>query len=341
MSDSYRAVALQTTCRTVTACGDAAEARALIRDNIDTIARQVPATIAWTGRDAQLFVLPEYVLTGFPTHESPAEWIARACLVEGGEEYERLGRIAQDNQVFLAGNAYEVDSKFPGLFFQTSFVIDPSGQLVLRYRRLNSMYSPTPHDVWDRYLDLYGLDGVFPVADTAIGKLAAVASEEILFPELTRCVAIRGAEVIVHSTCEIGSPRLTPKNIARRARAIENLVYIVTCNTAGMEGLELPKASADGGSTIVDPRGLVLAEAGQGESVVACAEIDLEDLRRSRRRPGMENLLSRQRFELYAESYQTHSFHPPNTLVNDEPGRDRLIRTQQETIERLAKLGII
>ena len=63
MSDSYRAVALQTTCRTVTACEDAAEARALIRENIEKIARQVPATIAWTGRDTRLFVLPEYLLT--------------------------------------------------------------------------------------------------------------------------------------------------------------------------------------------------------------------------------------------------------------------------------------
>jgi predicted amidohydrolase len=203
------------------------------------------------------------------------------------------------------------------------------------------MYSPTPHDVWDAYVDRYGLDGVFPVATTEIGRLAAVASEEILYPELARCLAMRGAEVIVHSTCEVGSPRDTPKGIARRARAIENLVYVVSANTAGMTGLDLPSASADGGSCVVDFKGRVLAEAGYGESCVAYHDLDLDALRRFRRRPGMENLLSRQRFEAYAESYATHSHHPANNLTGNFPGRQHFIDTQVEVIERLAKKGVI
>ena len=340
-STSYRAVALQTSCTTIAACRDVDEARALIRRNIERIGRQVPPTIAWTGPDTRLVVLPEYVLTGFPMGEGPDEWIARACLTDGCAEYDALGRIAETCKIFLAGNAYEADPNFPGIFFQTSFIIDPSGEVVLRYRRLNSMYTPTPHDVWDRYLDLYGLDGVFPVTTTSIGRLAAVASEEILYPEVTRCLAMRGAEVIVHSTCEVASPRLTPKGIARRARALENLVYVVSCNTARLEGLDLPDASADGGSMIVDYQGQVLAEAGQGESVVASAEIDLAALRRYRRRPGMGNLLSRQRFEAYAESYRRHSFYPANTLSAGFNGRKHFVETQAEVIERLVKDGII
>ena len=232
-------------------------------------------------------------------------------------------------------------ARIGAIFRQTSFIIDPSGAVVLRYRRLNSMYSPTPHDVWDAYVDRYGLDGVFPVARTEIGRIAAVASEEILYPELTRCLAMRGAEVIVHSTCEVGSPRATPKSIARRARAIENLVFVVSANTAGMEGLDLPGASADGGSVVVDYKGKVLAEAGYGESCVAYADIDLEALRRFRRRPGMENLLSRQRFEAYAESYASHSHHPANTMADGFSGKKHFTDTQAEVIERLAKKGVI
>ena len=263
---SYRAVALQTNCRAIAASRDAEEARAMIARNIERIGRQIPPTIAWTGSDTRLVVLPEYVLTGFPIGESPEEWIAKACLSEGCIEYDALGRIAEKNTVFLAGNGYEFDRNFPGIFFQTSFIIDPSGEVILRYRRLNSMFTPTPHDVWDRYLDLYGLDGVFPVASTTIGRLGAVASEEILYPEVARCLAMRGAEVIVHSTCEVASPRLTPKGTARRARALENLLYVISCNTAAVEGIDLPSASADGGSMIVDYQGQVLAEAGQGKA---------------------------------------------------------------------------
>ena len=338
---SYRAVALQTTCRVITATRSTEEARALIGKNIERVGRQIPSTIAWTGPDTRLIVLPEYLLTGFPTRETVDEWIAKACLTDGCREYEALGSIASKNSIFLAGNAYEFDAHFPGIFFQTSFVIDPSGTVVLRYRRLNSMYSPTPHDVWDAYVDRYGLDGVFPVARTEIGRLGAVASEEILYPELSRCAAMRGAEIIVHSTCEVGSPRATPKGIARRARAIENLVYVVSANTAGMDGLDLPGASADGGSCVIDFKGKVLAEAGYGESCVAYADIDLDALRRFRRRPGMENLLSRQRFEAYAESYAEHTHYPANTMVEGFDGRAHFTRTQAAVIEKLSKKGVI
>jgi predicted amidohydrolase len=338
---SYRALALQVTCHSVNQLPNREQARARMRETIERLRRQIPASLAWIGKDARLVVLPEYFLTGFPMGETIEGWSEKACLEPGGPEYEALGRMAQENKIFLAGNAYELDAHFPGLYFQTSFIIDVAGNVALRYRRLNSMFAPTPHDVWDRYLDIYGLEGVFPVARTEIGNLAAVASEEILFPEIARCLAMRGAEILVHSSCEIGSPRPTPKGIAKIARAIENLVYLVSANTGGMEGIDIPGGSTDGGSMIVDYRGQVLAEAGTGESIVAYAEIDVAALRRYRRRPGMDNLLSRQRFELYAESYRQFHFYPANTLLDQQAPRSHFVHTQRETIERLIQEGII
>lgn len=339
--ESYRAVALQLTCHAVNDCTDRAAARERMAAAVERLDVRLGGTLSWVGADARLIVTPEYFLTGYPAGESVAEWRDKACLEVGGPEYEALGRVASRHGVWLAGNAYELDAGFPELFFQTSYVISPAGEVALRYRRLNSLFSPTPHDVWERYLELHGLDGVFPVARTEIGALAAVASEEILFPEVTRAMAMRGAEVIVHSSCEIASPRATPKGIAKRARALENLVYVVSANTAGMEGIPIPAGSADGGSMVVDYQGRVLAEAGPGESVVATAEIDLAALRRYRRRPGMDNLLSRQRFELYAASYSERSWYPPDTLAEDAPSRAHFERTQRLTIERLAELGLI
>ena len=93
-----------------------------------------------------------------------------AALEPEGAEYEALAALAQKHDLFLAGNAYETDRHFPGLYFQASFVIDPAGSTVLRYRRLVSLFAPTPHDVWDRYLDIYGLEGVFPVARKSIQR---------------------------------------------------------------------------------------------------------------------------------------------------------------------------
>jgi len=344
---AYRALALQVACHAVNRCPDRASARARMAAAIDRIGRHVKAAKGFLGQDVRLVVLPEYFLTGYPLGESIPEWADKAALAPDGPEYEALARIANDNDVYLSGNAYETDAAFPGLYFQASFVIDPAGQTVLRYRRLVSMFAPTPHDVWDRYLDRYGLDGVFPVARTSIGRLAAIASEEILYPEIARALALRGAEVFVHSTSEVGSTRLTPKDIAKRARAIENLAYVVSANTGGFLESDLAPGSTDGMSKVVDYLGEVRIEAGFGESAVACAEIDLAALRRYRRRPGMGNLLARQRLELFAPVYGGgNSVHPANTLVGAEgqvvvPQRAQFAATQREVIERLARLGLV
>lgn len=339
--DAYRALALQVTCHAVNYVTDRQEARTLMQQTIARLAQQIAASLAFIGADCRLVVLPEYFLTGFPLREPFAAWAEKACLDMAGPEYEALGAIAQTHRIFLAGNAYELDPQFPDLYFQTCFVIDPSGSVVLRYRRLNSMFTPTPHDVWDRYLDCYGLDGVFPVAKTDIGNLAAIASDEILFPEVARCLAMRGAEVFLHSTSEVYGNERSPKDIAKLSRAIENMAYVISANTAGIAQIPIPLASADGGSKIIDYRGLVLAETATGESMAAFAEIDLAALRRYRRRPGLTNLLSRQRLDLYAESYRQAPGYPANTMLSGEVDRQHFIQTQRQTIEQLADLGVI
>lgn len=339
--ESYRAIALQTKCFAVNRAKNRHEANVIMRQTVERLSKQIFASIAFIGFDTKLVVLPEYFLTSFPLGETIDEWREKACLEIDGEIYEMLAKIAQERKIYLSGNAYELDQNFPELYFQTSFIIAPNGNIVLRYRRLNSMFAPTPHDVWDKYLDIYGLEGVFPVAKTEIGNLACIASEEILYPEIARCLAMRGAEVFCHSSSEIFGMENTPKNVAKLARSYENTAYVVSANSAGIADISIPENSTDGGSKIVDYKGLIIAETGQGESINAFAEIDLAALRRNRRRAGMGNILSRQRFELYAESYLTNSFYPPNSLVDKRAERSHFVETQKSVIERLAEKGLI
>lgn len=337
----YKTLALQTRCDAINKATSRKEAFGMMKDSIKRIGNQVGGSKAFIGPDTKLLVLPEYFLTSFPMGESIAEWQEKACLEENGPIYKLLGEVAEKHAVFLSGNAYELDANFPELYFQTSFIIDPSGELILRYRRLNSMFAPTPHDVWDKYLEIYGLEGVFPVAKTEIGNLACIASEEILYPEIARCMMMRGAEIFLHSSSEVSSPNITQKNVAKMARAIENMAYVVSANSAGIAGIPIPFASTDRGSKIVNYEGLVLAEAASGESMTANATIDLHALRYHRRRIGMSNFIARQRFELYADSYANHHFYPSNTFDEHAVERKRFISQQAETIKRLAEEGII
>ena len=341
----YYACALQVRCDAVNQDRTREAARARMRASLERIDAQIFGTKQWVGQDLALVVLPEYFLTGFPWGESIAQWADKAALALDGPEYESIAGVAQKHEVYLAGNAYELDPNFPGLYFQASFVFAPNGDLVLRYRRLVSLFAPTPHDVWDRYLDLYGLDDVFPVAATTIGRLAAIASEEILYPEIARCHVMRGAEVLLHCSSEAYTTTMPQKRIARLARAVESLAYVVSSNTAGITGVDIPVDSANGGSEIIDYLGNTVVAAGMGETMTAYTRLDIDGLREYRRRPGMANLLSRQAFDLYARSYQQADFRRRNGLLRDGnvivPDRSYFRERQAETIARLTEAGVL
>jgi predicted amidohydrolase len=348
--ERYAALALQISTRCVNSCPDRDSARQRMLENIARIRRSAAGSQGfirqYSGMDTRLVVLPEYSITGFPMAESINEWRDKAAIEREGPEMDALAAIASDLGIYLAVNAYERDRHFPELYFQGCLIVSPAGETVLRYRRLITLSGPSPYDVWDRYLDAYGLDGVFPVAETPLGRLAAIASEEILYPEIARCHAMRGAEVFVHPTSEAASPSVSTKELARRARAMENMAYIVSANSASLEDIPTPAQSTTGMSKVVDYQGQIMAEASPGgESMVANATIDLAALRACRRKTGLTNVLVRQPFQAYAQSYSETEFQPANRLMRaDEvrrPERQDFVRWQQANIERLAKAGII
>jgi len=348
MIQSFTALALQANCPAVNLQGleQARENMLKTIARINGLIRGSKGFIrTFNGTEVRLLVLPEYFLTGFPLQEDIGAWHEKACIDQDGPEYQALAKVAQTNDLFLSGNVYERDENFPGLYFQTSFIIDPAGDVILRYRRLLSMFAPTPHDVLDRYLELYGEDSLFPVVDTEIGRLACVASEEILYPEICRALALRGAEIICHSSSEVSSPQRTPKNTAKLARAYENMVYIVSANSAGISNIPFPSGSTDGHSQVVDFHGAVLGEAGAGESMCGNGEIHLAQLRESRARPGMTNVLARQRLELFAKVYQGESVYPANTLLQGGqckvPDRSHFSETLEASIGKLKRRRII
>ena len=339
--EDYIAIAMQLPCFAINKYPDAKSARVLIEKNIEELGVQIFGAKKFIGEHVRLVVLPEYFMTSYPTRESILEWRDKACISKDDSIFEKLGGLCVKNDIFLSGNYYESDPNFPDFYFQSSFILNNKGKMILNYRRLNSMYSVTPHDVLDKYIDLYGYESLFPVVDTELGKLACVASEEILYPEVSRCLMMRGAEVLLHSSSEIGSATPSKKNIAKQARAIENMAYVISANSAGIsEGLVL-KDSTNGHSQIVHYEGHLLSEALVGESIVANANIHIEALRTYRSRTSMKNYIARQRFELYADSYKNNSHYPANLFANGNLEKSAFKSKQQETIESLKSKGVI
>ena len=90
-------------------------------------------------------------------------------------------------------------------------------------------------------------------------------------------------------------------------------------------------------SKVLDYTGLVLAEAGFGESMVANAPIDLTAVRRHKAKPAMGNLLARTKTAMWAEEYGRHTVDPPNGLADAKAERSYFLSHHREAIENLAR----
>ncbi|MEO0981056.1 MAG: nitrilase-related carbon-nitrogen hydrolase [Pseudomonadota bacterium] len=342
----YTALALQTVCDAVNQDSSTEDAHARMDRAIARVRGQIGAAKGFlkgfNGYDLKLVVLPEYWMTGFPLGETREEWQDKAAIPMDGAFPDKLAGMAQALGVYLCSNHYETDENFPELYFQSNVVYAPNGDVVLRYRRMISLYTPSPYDVWDKYLEVYGADAVFPVAETEIGALATIASEEILYPEIARMAALKGAEIFLHPTSEVGAPGLTPKHISKKARAVENIAYVVSANSAGIIGTPVPSASTDAMSIVLDWYGRTLAEAGYGETINANAVLDVGALRDTRRKTGMTNTLSRLPNAAFAEAYAKSEMAPANRTPDAAMiERAEALAQQQAVIDRLVADGVL
>ncbi|MCB2108076.1 MAG: hypothetical protein KDE14_10265 [Rhodobacteraceae bacterium] len=189
----------------------------------------------------KLVVFPEFFLTGAASPlGSRSSHIAHLIGISfPGREADRLAKFAQDTKSYVAGGVFEFDPKWPGRFFNSAFIFDDQGNLIHLYRKIHcadvfgTLPDTTPGSVYDEYVQRYGYEHLFPVADTPIGKLATKVCFDMNFPETARGFTARGAEVIIHPTSEPHNIRRRAWDIGRHTRAFENSAYVVTCGHGG------------------------------------------------------------------------------------------------------------
>jgi predicted amidohydrolase len=155
--------------------------------------------------------------------------------------------------------------------FNTSVVIDPSGDVVATYRKLHLFG-------WEDGEPSVMTAGVSPVIlPTPLGATGLATCYDLRFPELYRRLVDSGAETFLMAS-GWPEPRIGHWTVLAQARAIENQAWVVACNSAGTHAGVL----MGGRSIVVDPRGTVVAEAGSAEEILY-AEVDPEVARTWRR----------------------------------------------------------
>jgi predicted amidohydrolase len=335
----WRATCIQMRSRLATKAPDRAAAWSIITENLDRAATMIEAVC--TGHEPpKLVVLPEFGLQGPPHGGTVTDWIDKACYSIPGPITAPLQALAVKHGIYIGANQFESDGVWPGRFFNCCFLIDPRGEVILRFRRINTASWPSPHDFMDAYFAHYGVEGTFPVVDTELGRLAMIACGELAVPEVARVFMMRGAEVILHPTNEDKSPG---QEAAKIARAAENMVYLVSANVAGGIGFSADGSVLGGRSHIIDYRGRTLAfEADAEESARVSAPIDIEALRAARRDLGMGNTLLRTRWEMYRSFFSTATVYPPNQFLATPMTNADLTKTAAETaLRKLMTAGVI
>jgi predicted amidohydrolase len=339
----WRATCMQTINHTVNAASTREEAMAIVDRSLDRWIGFIAATTRSSSKAIRnLILFPEFNLTGYPVGETAEQWIDKACIEIPGPQTQRLQEAAQKFGVFIGANAYERDPQWPGRYFNCCFLIDPSGELILKYKRINTVHSPSPHDFMDRYFDHYGVEGAFPVVKTELGNIGMFPCGEIMYPEAARVLMMRGAEVILHPTSDHGPAEgVMGWEQCKRARAAENMVYIVSTNSGGSTGTGFQNSNM-GFSKIIDYNGHVLANTGGPGETSVSAMIDVHTLRTVRQEVGPLNRIGRQRTEMYMRVYNEASFYPPNSFADKPMGsKAEISEIMTATMQRLASKGVV
>ena len=172
-------------------------------------------------------------------------------------------------------------------YYNSAFVYDTNGREVGRYRKTHiPAYFPSEGPGGTGSFEkFYFTPGAkleaFTVAGTRIGVQIC---NDRLYPEASRALALQGAEIIVmpiaYSTYADPAQRTSIWEIPLRARAYENGVFVLACNRVGTEGAWHHL----GRSMVVDPRGMIVQEAGTEAPELLTIEVDLDAVTSARKK---------------------------------------------------------
>lgn len=198
-----------------------------------------------------VLVLPETWNTGF----FPKENLSQLSDRDGELTKVRIGALAKQHQVnIVAGSVSNVRN---GKVFNTAMVFDRSGACVASYDKTH-LFSPmgendyyTPGD----HLCTFSLDGI---------HCGLVICYDIRFPELARSLALQGIDVLF-VVSQWPKDRIRHLRSLTTARAIENQMFVVCCNSCGTAG----ETVYGGNSAVIDPLGKTLTLSRETEIIVS------------------------------------------------------------------------
>ncbi|MCU1614574.1 MAG: Nitrilase/cyanide hydratase and apolipoprotein N-acyltransferase [Frankiales bacterium] len=219
--------------------------------------RNLEAALRWLQRaseaGADLVVFPE----GYPGPTNPAN------------EYDSLGPLRATARELglhvVAGGLAPADD---GKHYVTSFLIDDDGEIAGAYRRTTPLGPYIYRDIPAWNFDYEASAEAPRVFSTRLGRIGILTCSEVYVPELSRTLALQGADLIVYPAGGAINELLPTWRTMIWARAIENLTY-----TAAVQNLYA--SDEEGVATIASPEAVVASSL---DEALLISEVDTDRL---------------------------------------------------------------
>ena len=282
-----------------------------IQRNLDYFLESIDIAQGY-GPPNDLLLFHEFPIVGFSNWTKEQHY--RLAIEMDGPEIEAVKKKAAQYKCYIVFGTYAKDPEnWPDHILHLMVLVEPDGRVATHWKQRNvrglfpgsEQYTSSIYDVYDRFVEMYGVDAVIPVERTAIGNIAMSAVQ--FEPELFRCMALKGAEII----CRVATGGFEFEDM--RLTSYHNSLYtMITNNSVTTHGrtpgfFEDENYGGPGRSAIFGPRGVELARCGVFESRVS-ATIPIAQFRKTHRIPDVHMQLYRPVLDQYRERYDHSSY---------------------------------
>jgi deaminated glutathione amidase len=244
-------------------------------------------------KKSSMICFPEFQMAYSPVSVSANQLSEKAESVNGGNFIGTLRKAAKVNKISIISTIYEKnDSGFDNRVYDTAVLIDNNGEISSVYRKLH-LYDALGFKESDKMM---AGNMIEKPAKTSVGNLGLMICYDIRFPEMSRILTVKGANILVSPSAWVhGIMKEEHWQTLLKARAIENGLYIIAPNQIGN--------IFSGRSMIVDPFGIVLLDMGNREGMEV-VEIDKSRVQKVRE---LLPLLKNRRIDVYGNNTNVFS----------------------------------
>lgn len=253
-----------------------AQLRSILYDKENNLQRILESMTIAKNKNANLIVFPELYLTGFYIGDQISEM---AESVEG----ILITKIKKHARKLNIGVILGFAEKDGNHIYNSAIFIGSNGETLCVYRKVH---------LFDHEKKYFKAGTEIPIIQTPEVNLGLAITYDLEFPEISRILSVKGAEVIL-VLCSNMIPYQKYQDIYLRARALENHVFIAAANRVGLENDYV----YFGESKVINPFGESLVEAFNNEEIIITT-IDTSEIHKAK---GVLNYITNRRLDVYAK----------------------------------------